>query len=57
VQLASDPFPIGDLGDPHVDARLLELMLVNDTRGARLLREHGIDEAAVRAALRPDDAR
>jgi len=38
-----------------VDARLLTLMLVNDTPGGRLLREHGIDEAAVRAALGPPD--
>ncbi len=42
---------IGDLGHPAVDARLLELMLVKDTPGARLLREHGIDEAAVHAAF------
>jgi len=38
-----------------VDARLLTLMLVNDTPGGRLLREHGINEAAVRAALGPPD--
>ncbi len=53
VQLGGDPFPTGDLGHPSVDARLLALMLVNDTPGARLLREHGIDEAVVRAALGP----
>ncbi len=28
-------------------------MLAGNTRAARLLREHGIDEAAVRAALGP----
>jgi len=37
------------------DARLLTMMLVSDTPGARLLRDHGIDEAAVRAALGPPD--
>ncbi|MEY2515779.1 MAG: hypothetical protein QOJ89_3137 [bacterium] len=56
VQLGSDPFPTGDLGHPRVDAQLLALMLANDTPGARFLREHGIDEAAVRAALAPRDA-
>ncbi|MEA2221111.1 MAG: ATP-dependent Clp protease ATP-binding subunit ClpC [Solirubrobacteraceae bacterium] len=53
VMLLPGPYPIGDLGHPAVDARLLELMLVNDSRAARLLRDHGIDEAAVRAALGP----
>ena len=53
VFLGQDAQGIGDLGHPSVDARLLALMLVNDTRGARLLREHGIDEAAVHATLDP----
>ena len=53
VILGADPYPIGDLGNPSVDRYLLELMLVNDTRTARALREHGIDEAALRAALGP----
>ena len=51
VILLPDHVPIGDLGRPAVDARLLALMLVNDTPAARLLREHGIDEAVIRAAL------
>lgn len=54
VTLGQDPFPIGDLGHPSTDGRLLGLMLARDTRAARLLREHGIDEAAIDAALAPD---
>lgn len=53
VTLGQDAFPIGDLGHPRVDARLLGLLLVNDTPAARLLRAHGIDEAAIAAALGP----
>ncbi len=56
VILGADPYPIGDLGNPNVDRYLLELLLVNDTRAARVLREHGIDEAALRAALSPHGA-
>jgi ATP-dependent Clp protease ATP-binding subunit ClpA len=51
VALADERRPIGDLGHPRVDAHLLELMLVKDTPAARLLREHGIDEARLRAAF------
>jgi ATP-dependent Clp protease ATP-binding subunit ClpA len=54
VTLGDDGFPIGDLGHPSVDARLLGLMLARDTPGARFLRDHGIDELQVSAALRPD---
>lgn len=54
VTLGADPLPIGDLGHPGVDARLLSLMLVGDTRAGRLLRAHGIDDAAVREALDPN---
>ena len=43
--------PIGDLGHPRVDARLLIAMLGLDRDSAKLLREHGLDEAAVRGAL------
>jgi len=39
---------------PAVDARLLALLLVNDTRAARLLRAHGIDEQTVREHLDPN---
>jgi ATP-dependent Clp protease ATP-binding subunit ClpC len=35
------------------DRQMLELMLVEDTPAARLLRAHGIDEAAIREALGP----
>jgi ATP-dependent Clp protease ATP-binding subunit ClpA len=53
VTLSADALPIGDLGHPSVDARLLSLMLVNDTHAARFLRAHGVDEEAVREALGP----
>jgi ATP-dependent Clp protease ATP-binding subunit ClpA len=39
--------PLGDLGNPRVDARLLRAMLVADGRAAALLREHGVDEDAI----------
>ena len=51
VVLGLDARDIGDLGHPSVDGRLLELMLVNDTVAARLLREHGIDESRLRDAF------
>lgn len=51
VWLGDRELPIGDLGHPRVDARLLLAMLGKDGRSARLLREHGLDEAAVRGAL------
>jgi hypothetical protein len=51
VWLGDRELPIGDLGHPRVDARLLLAMLGKDGRGAQLLREHGLDEAAVRGAL------
>jgi len=54
VTLGQEAFPIGDLGHPRVDGRLLRLLLVNDTPAARLLRAQGVDEAAVDAALGPD---
>jgi ATP-dependent Clp protease ATP-binding subunit ClpA len=55
VTLGGDAFPIGDLGHPSVDARLLGLVLAGDTPGARFLRDHGIDELRLRAALGPRD--
>jgi ATP-dependent Clp protease ATP-binding subunit ClpC len=57
VIVSLDGTPLGDLGHPNVDARLLELLLAGDTAAGRLLREHGIDESRVRAALVPPDAR
>ena len=51
VTLGVDGRGIGDLGHPDVDRRLLELLLVNDTPAARLLRAHGIDEHRLRDAL------
>jgi ATP-dependent Clp protease ATP-binding subunit ClpA len=51
VWLGDRELPIGDLGHPRVDARVLLAILGKDGRSAALLREHGLDEAAVRAAL------
>ena len=55
VSLGSDGLRLGDLGNPNVDRRLLELLLVNDTHAARLLRAHGIDEARLRETLGPPE--
>ena len=51
VWLGDRELPIGDLGHPRVDARLLLAILGKQGRSAELLREHGLDEAVVRAAL------
>jgi ATP-dependent Clp protease ATP-binding subunit ClpC len=48
-----DDLPIGDLGNPRTDARVLLAMLVADGRAAELLRDHGVDEDAIRR-LAPD---
>ncbi|HEV2776985.1 MAG TPA: hypothetical protein VGV90_15435, partial [Solirubrobacteraceae bacterium] len=57
VVIGMDARIIGDLGHPNVDARLLELLLVNDTIAARLLRAHGIDEILLREVFGPADQR
>jgi ATP-dependent Clp protease ATP-binding subunit ClpA len=57
VTLGADAIPIGDLGHPRVDARLLELMLACDTPAARFLSAHGVDALRLRAALGPRDDR
>jgi len=44
---------IADIGRPHLDAYLLELILGADGPVARLLREHGIDEIRLREAFGP----
>jgi ATP-dependent Clp protease ATP-binding subunit ClpA len=51
VWLGDRELPIGDLGHPRVDGRLLLAMLAKSGGGAALLREHGLDEATVRGAL------
>jgi hypothetical protein len=51
VALAREP--IGDLGHPRVDGRLLLAMLAKDGHSADLLREHGLDEGAIRDRLGP----
>ena len=57
VRLGADAYPIGDLGHPQVDELLLELLLVNDTIVAQLLRDNGIDEGLLRATFGPPDER
>jgi ATP-dependent Clp protease ATP-binding subunit ClpA len=47
-----DRLPVGDLGNPRTDARVLLALLAADGRAAELLREHGVDEDAIRG-LRP----
>ena len=42
-----DGLPIGDLGNPETDARVLLAMLVANGRAAELLRDHGVDESAI----------
>jgi hypothetical protein len=51
VWLGDRELPIGDVGYPRVDARLLLAILGKEGRSADLLRQHGLDEAVVRAAL------
>jgi hypothetical protein len=51
VWLGDHELPIGDLGHPRVDAKVLLAMLARDGRSAALLRQHGLDEGAVRGAL------
>ena len=43
-----DDFPVGDPGNPRTDARVLLAMLLAHGRAAELLRDHGVDEDAVR---------
>ena len=51
VPVALGPELLGDLGNPRVDGQLLLAILGKDGRSAALLREHGLDEAAIRARL------
>ena len=51
VWLGDRELPVGDLGHPRVDARILLAMLGLGGASSALLREHGLDEAAVRGAL------
>jgi hypothetical protein len=51
VPVALGREPIGDLGNLRVDRQLLLAILRKDGRCAALLREHGLDEAAIRARL------
>ncbi|MEA2255029.1 MAG: hypothetical protein QOG35_1074 [Solirubrobacteraceae bacterium] len=51
VWLGDRELPIGDLGNPRVDGRILLAMLALGGRSAALLRGHGVDETAVRQDL------
>ena len=51
VWLGDRELPIGDLGHPRVDASLPLAILGKKGRSAELLREHGLEEAVIRAAL------
>jgi Clp amino terminal domain, pathogenicity island component len=51
VVVRFDDAALGDLGNPRVDGRMLLAILLAGGRAARLLRDRGVDEAAVRAAL------
>lgn len=44
--------PLGDLGHPNTDRRLLEAMLVAGGPAGKLLRDHGIDERELRELRR-----
>lgn len=47
--------PLGDLGHPRVDARLLLAIGLRDGRAAGWMRAHGVDEAAIRDEFRDLD--
>jgi hypothetical protein len=51
VTLGESP-PIGDLGNPRTDARLLETIVARGGKVADLLRERGIDEELLRRLSR-----
>jgi hypothetical protein len=53
IPVALDRELLGDLGHPLVDGRLLLAMLAKDGHSAALLREHGLDERAIRDRLGP----
>jgi hypothetical protein len=49
VWIGDTTLPVGDIGNPRTDARLLLTLLAADGRAAELLRAFGIDERAARA--------
>ena len=49
VWLGDQELPIGDLGNPRTDSRVLLALLATDGRAATLLRRFGIDERAAQA--------
>jgi ATP-dependent Clp protease ATP-binding subunit ClpC len=50
-----DDLPIGDLGNPRTDARILLAILMADGPAGKLLRVHGLGEDAVQLKLDPGD--
>ena len=51
--ILGDGLPIGDVGTTRTDARVVLAVLAANGRVGRLLREHGIGEAAVGALIEP----
>ena len=49
IAIGLDGRPLGDLGNPRADARLLLAIALRDRRVAAWLRERDVDEAAIRA--------
>lgn len=47
--LGDNVFPVGEVGTPYADARLLAAVLAADGPAGRMLRAFGIDEGAIRA--------
>ena len=50
-----DGVEVGDLGNPQTDARILRAMLACNGRAAELLRDHGVNEDAIRGLRRNPD--
>jgi hypothetical protein len=49
IMVSLNERPLGDLGNPRADARLLLVLALRDRRIAEWLRKRGVDEAAIRA--------
>ena len=49
IGVSLDERPLGDLGNPRVDARLVLAIALRDQRVAAWLRDRGVDEPAIRA--------
>jgi hypothetical protein len=49
IMVSLNERPLGDLGNPRADARLLLVLALRDKRVAAWRRERGVEEAAIRA--------